>query len=144
MRTSYPTLLSAATLALLTACAAPTSPQANATNAQTEPATATAATVAPTIFKEGPVAEFSKTESKLDSADISNITKNIEAFKKAKWIEVTGYCDYKDNPAGAQKLALARAGAVQAELIKQGVPAKKIYLKYALSQARHGASVVLK
>jgi len=154
MRITYPTLITVTALSLLTACATNTASQAK-TEPQTS-ATATTASVAqtatgpaqadstPAPFNKGAVAEFSKSETKLDKADAANIGKNIEAFKQAKTIEVTGYCDRKDNVLGAKQVALDRAAAVRAELIKQGVHGNKIRLKYSTAEARHSVAVLLK
>ena len=154
MRITYPTFITVTALSLLTACAtntasqAKTEPQTNATattatTAQTATAPAQADST-PAPFNKGAVAEFSKTETKLDKTGVANISQNIEAFKQAKTIEVIGYCDRKDNMLGAQQVALARASAVRAELIKQGVSSNKIRLKYFTAEARHGVSVLLK
>ena len=154
MRITYPTIITATALTLLTACATNTASQAN-TEPQTN-ATATTASAAqtatapaqadstPAPFNKGAVAEFSKTETKLDKAGIANISQNIEAFKQAKTIEVTGYCDRTDNVLGAQQMALGRAAAVRTELIKQGVSGSKIRLKYSTAEARHSVAVLLK
>ncbi len=145
MHISYPALITATALTMLSACATNTDPQpsAAATSVQVQTAPAPVAS-SPAPFKDGTVAEFSKTETRLDKADIANITKNIEAFKKAKAIEITGYCDRKDNMLNAQQVALARASAVQTELIKQGVAGNKMHLKYITAEARHSVAVLLK
>lgn len=149
MRITYPTLISATLISLLSACATPTGTTASQSATAAPQSTSAAASAqsdaaTPESFKEGTVAEFSMTETKLDEADIANIRKNIEAFKQAKHIEITGYCDRKDNVLGAQQVALSRARAVQAELVKQGATGGKFRLKYRTSEARHSADVVLK
>lgn len=150
MRITYSTLICATLLGLLTACATPPGTSASPSTANAPQSTSTAATSAqteanaPEAFNAGTVAEFGMTETKLDAPDIANISKNIDAFKRAKSIEITGYCDRKDNVLGAQQVALSRARAVQAELVKQGVVGSKFRLKYRTTEARHSVDVVLK
>lgn len=157
MRTTYSTLIAAATVALLSACAtnepAPSSSAAAPTAAKTE-ATSTPTTasttpaqstmkITPVPFKEGTVAVFTKTGTTLEQADVDYLAQYASTFKKAKAIQVVGYCLRKDNVKGAQQVALARATAVRNELIKLGVAGSKVTLKFNTEEDRHSVSVML-
>ncbi|HJV86136.1 MAG TPA: OmpA family protein [Noviherbaspirillum sp.] len=58
------------------------------------------------------------------------------AAKPSKKIVVRGYCD-KRKVGDAKSIALARAGAVKKELVKNGVAANAIRLKYITDQAKN-------
>lgn len=93
---------------------------------------------------DGTVAEFDKQSTELTPEAIATIDNTSAAAKDAQHVEVTGYCDRHDDEKNAKQIALKRAGEVRIELIKQGVPAKIIRVKYITTEARHAVTVVLK
>jgi outer membrane protein OmpA-like peptidoglycan-associated protein len=150
MRIPYSALIATTTLALLSACAtnepAPSSSVAAPTTTKNEAAAGPAQStmkVTPVPFKEGTVAVFTKTGTTLEQADVDYLAQYASTFKKAKAIQVIGYCLRKDNVKGAQQVALARATAVRNELIKLGVAGSKVTLKFNTEEDRHSVSVML-
>jgi len=122
------------------------SSQANTAGAKAAPAPAPSqqaqmATLA--AAADGTVAEFDKQSSELTPDALATIANTSDAAKQAQHVVVTGYCDRHDDEKNAKQLALARAGAVRSELIKHGVPAKNIRVKYVTTEARHAVTVVL-
>lgn len=123
-----------------------TTAQVGANNAAAAPAAAPSqqaqmATLA--AAADGTVAEFDKQSADLTPEAIATITNTSEAAKQAQHVLVTGYCDRHDDEKNAKQLALARAHAVRSELIKHGVSAKIIRVKYVTTEARHAVTVVL-
>lgn len=93
---------------------------------------------------DGTVAEFEPKSIELSAEARANIASLATAAAQAKHVEVTGYCEKQDNEKKAKHLALARAKAVRSELVKDGVPAKIVRIKYVTAEARHSVTVVLK
>ena len=92
---------------------------------------------------DGTVAEFDKQGTELSADALATIANTSDAAKQAKHVVVTGYCDHHDDEKNAKQIALARASAVRSELIKHGVAAKVIRIKYVTNEARHAVTVVL-
>jgi outer membrane protein OmpA-like peptidoglycan-associated protein len=92
---------------------------------------------------DGTVAEFDKQSAELTPEALATIANTSDAAKQAQHVVVTGYCDRHDDEKNAKQIALARAGAVRTELIKHGVSAKTIRVKYVTNEARHAVTVVL-
>jgi outer membrane protein OmpA-like peptidoglycan-associated protein len=84
--------------------------------------------------------EFDPQSVELNSQAKTLVVKLAAPTKRANKILVTGYADRKTSSA-AQKRALARAIAVKNELVKNGVLAKNIRIKYITDQARNAAMV---
>lgn len=92
---------------------------------------------------DGTVAEFDRQSAELTPEALATIANTSDAAKQAQHVVVTGYCDRHDDEKNAKQIALARASAVRSELIKHGVSAKTIRVKYVTTEARHAVTVVL-
>ncbi|GHD66206.1 OmpA family protein [Jeongeupia chitinilytica] len=132
---------------LLSACAQ--NPPSNADGVQGKPAAKAApAEAAKTGTAPGAAAvrvdpsliKFDTQSVKLDEQAQAQLPLLQDQAAAAKRIVVTGYCDRKDI-GNAKAAAIARANAVKNALVKQGVPAKKIRIKYSTEEAQHAARV---
>lgn len=161
MQSKSTLLISALALALLAGCA---DNGGNKNNAQAAPSATTAgaqagannsaAAAAPAPSQQaqmqtlaaaadGTVAEFDKQSADLTPEALATIANTADAAKQAQHVLVTGYFDHHDDEKHAKQIALKRAHAVRAELIKHGVSAKIIRVKYVTTEARHAVTVVL-
>ena len=161
MQSKSTLLISTLAFALLAGCAdnggnktnAQAAPAASATTAQSSANTNKAAPApAPSqqaqmatlaAAADGTVAEFDKQSAELTPEAVATVANTSEAAKQAQHVVVTGYCDRHDDEKNAKQIALARASAVRSELIKHGVSAKTIRVKYVTNEARHAVTVVL-
>ncbi|MBM3117814.1 OmpA family protein [Jeongeupia naejangsanensis] len=111
---------------------------AAATNKASAEATKAGAAVAPAA--DPSLLRFDAKSVKLDDAAQAQLQQLLEPARGAKQIVITGYCDRKEigNAKGA---AIARANAVKSALVKQGVAAKKIRVKYTTDEPLHAAKV---
>ena len=85
---------------------------------------------------------FTKMSAKLDSIALQQVEQMLPKLKMAKKITITGYCDQKAI-RNAKRAALARADAVKAELIKQGIDANAINTLSITKERRHAALVTI-
>lgn len=132
--------LSAACVALiLGACAQAPKPQ-TATVAESAPAGAdkVAAASTATDTRDGKqaapaanpvVISFERLSIKLDDQTRKLIAQQTDRAKASGRLVITGFCD-RHQVGNARDAAIARAGAVRDELVKLGVPTKKIQIKY--------------
>ncbi|MBV8621357.1 MAG: OmpA family protein [Curvibacter sp.] len=116
--------------------------------AGTPPAAAPAAAVAAPeprrLPADGTVAEFQPQDSRLSEEALALLADVAPTLVQAQHIEITGFCNRQDAPKNARQVALTRAMAVRGELLRLGVPAKGIRVKYVTTEARHAVTVVQK
>lgn len=87
--------------------------------------------------------EFEKLSIKLRDADKQIIAQIKDRAQKARKLTITGYCDRKQ-VGNAKAAALARAKSVKQELVRLGVKAKSINIKYVTTVAnKHAVEVEL-
>ena len=145
-------VLTAAAL-LLAGCAdtppPPPEPQVSAAPAPVEPPPPPEAPPAPVVEEprlpeDGIVAEFKPAQVKLPPETLAILTRLASTREPEERLEITGYCHRKDAPVDAREIALMRAMAVRNELVKQGVPAKLIRVKFNTTQALHAVKIIAK
>jgi outer membrane protein OmpA-like peptidoglycan-associated protein len=143
---------------LLTGCAGTTpAPSDTTTAATTAPAAEVAPSPAPAetpppepiaeqprLPDDGIVAEFRATQVKLSEETLALLARLAETRGAEERLEITGYCHRKDAPTDARDIALARAMNVRKELLRLGVPAKTIRVKYNTSEALHAVKIAAK
>ncbi|CAN7172449.1 OmpA family protein [Acidovorax sp. LjRoot129] len=134
---------------------------ADTPTASTEPAAATASAPAetpppplesapaaapeePRLPADGVVAVFKPAQVKLSQETVAILTRLAATREPNERLEITGYCQKKDAPVDAREIALMRAMAVRNELVKQGVPAKSIRVKFNTTQALHAVKITAK
>ncbi|WP_136419645.1 OmpA family protein [Herbaspirillum sp. ST 5-3] len=88
------------------------------------------------------IVEFDAQTVELNSDAQALIARLATNAKRSKKIVITGYCD-KHKTGKAKSIALSRAIKVKNELIKNGVAAKTIRVKYITDQAKNLAKVDL-
>ncbi|MFN4120769.1 MAG: OmpA family protein [Acidovorax sp.] len=93
---------------------------------------------------DGIVAEFSPTQVALSEDTLALLARLAQTRADDERLEITGYCHRKDAPVDARDIALKRAMAVRKELLRLGVPAKTIRVKYSTTQALHAVRIVAK
>jgi len=98
----------------------------------------------PRLPADGIVAQFKPTQVKLSPETQAILTRLASTREPNERLEITGYCSKKDAPLDAREIALTRAMAVRSELIKQGVPAKSIRVKFNTTQALHAVKITAK
>ncbi|KQO26443.1 hypothetical protein ASF11_01685 [Acidovorax sp. Leaf76] len=98
----------------------------------------------PRLPADGIVAEFKPTQVKLSPETQAILTRLASTREPNERLEITGYCHRKDAPVDAREIALMRAMAVRNELVKQGVPAKSIRVKFNTTQALHAVKITAK
>ncbi len=104
--------------------------EASASAAATSASAATAAIGNPAII------EFDTKGVELNSDAQALLAQLAASAKPSKKIVVTGYCD-KRKVGNAKSIALARANKVKKELVKDGVAAKSVRVKYITDQAKN-------
>ena len=110
----------------------------------TAPATPPAAPEPRRLPADGTVAEFEPQDSKLSDDTLALLADVAPTLTQAQHIEITGFCSRQDAPKNARQVALTRAMAVRSELLRLGVPAKVIRVKYVTTEARHAVTLVQK
>lgn len=146
-----------ATAFFLAGCAAPspTAPEPQSTDstaAAPETATAPAETPPPPpaaqprprLPEDGIVAQFKPAQVKLSDETLALLANLVETRAADERLEITGYCNRQDAPEDAREIALKRAMAVRQELLRLGVPAKSIRVKYSTVQALHAVKIITK
>ncbi|WP_168163813.1 OmpA family protein [Jeongeupia sp. USM3] len=132
---------------LLSACAQ--NPPSGAEGAQSKPAVKAASaevakagsTPGAAVTRADPsLVRFATQSVKLDEQAQAQLPLLLDQASAAKRIVITGYCDRKDI-GNAKAAAIARANNVKNALVKLGVPAKKIRVKYSTDEAQHAAKV---
>ena len=98
----------------------------------------------PRLPEDGIVAEFSPAQVKLSEQTLLLLARLAETRTPDERLEITGYCNRKDAPVDARDIALMRATAARNELVRLGVPAKSIRVKFNTMQALHAVKVVAK
>lgn len=98
----------------------------------------------PRLPEDGMVAQFKPTQVKLPPETLAILTRLASTREPHERLEITGYCHRKDAPVDAREIALMRAMAVRNELVKQGVPAKSIRVKFNTTQALHAVKIIAK
>ncbi|PTT22829.1 flagellar motor protein MotB, partial [Acidovorax sp. HMWF029] len=98
----------------------------------------------PRLPEDGMVAQFKATQVKLPPETQAILTRLAATLEPTERLEITGYCHRKDAPVDAREIALMRAMAVRNELVKQGVPAKSIRVKFNTTQALHAVKITAK
>ncbi len=93
---------------------------------------------------DGIVAEFSPTQVALSEDTLALLARLAQTRTDDERLEITGYCHRKDAPVDARDIALKRAMAVRNELLRLGVPAKTIRVKYSTTHALHAVRIVAK
>lgn len=100
---------------------------------------------------EAPMPESGKGSNTFDFAPMSvalsadqeaRILALAGAAKAAGRITVRGFCD-RTAVGNAKEAAIARAVAVRQILVKAGIPATKVRVRYVTEEARHAAVVIL-
>ncbi len=94
--------------------------------------------------EDGIVAEFKATQVKLSPETLALLAKFAESRDPNERLEITGYCNKREAPIDARDIATMRANAVRRELIKLGVPAKSIRVKYNTTQPMHAVKMEVK
>ncbi|HVK54544.1 MAG TPA: OmpA family protein [Burkholderiales bacterium] len=92
--------------------------------------------------KSSTAIDFAADSTALSASAKESITGLTEQAQQANRIVLTGYAD-KQQSTDAKATAIARASAVKATLVKAGVAAEKIRIRYNTEQARHAVSVKL-
>ncbi|MCO5357162.1 OmpA family protein [Acidovorax kalamii] len=98
----------------------------------------------PRLPEDGMVAQFKATQVKLSPETQAILTRLAATREPTERLEITGYCHRKDAPVDAREIALMRAMAVRNELVKQGVPAQSIRVKFNTTQALHAVKITAK
>ncbi|TJZ64239.1 OmpA family protein [Chitiniphilus eburneus] len=83
---------------------------------------------------------FDKMSISLSDADKVRVAALADKAKAAGTVSIRGFCD-RNEVGNAKDAAIARATAVRNELVKAGVPAAKIRVRYTTDQPRHVAVV---
>ncbi|GAA5787049.1 hypothetical protein GCM10007860_32000 [Chitiniphilus shinanonensis] len=83
---------------------------------------------------------FDKMSVSLGDADKARAAALADKAKAATSVSIRGFCD-RAEVGNAKDAAIARANAVRTELIKAGVPAAKIRIRFTTDQPRHAAVV---
>jgi len=105
------------------------------------PAPAVSAPAATATVNEDPRRiDFGLMTVALDEAAKTKIAALVVQAKAAKNVSVRGYCD-RTKIGNAKDAALARAKAVRDELVRAGVPAKKIHLHFTTDKPDSSAVV---
>lgn len=112
---------------------------ADAKKTTPSPAADTAAQVA---ISNPAIIEFDAQSVELNSQAQALIASLATSAKRSGKILITGYCDRRKT-GNAITVALSRANKVKNELVKNGVAAKAIRVKYITGQAKHIAKVEL-
>jgi hypothetical protein len=84
--------------------------------------------------------DFGQMTVALDDTAKTKIAALVAQAKTAKVVSVRGYCD-RNKIGNAKEAALARAKAVKDELIRAGVPAKKIHVHFTTDKPDSSAVV---
>ncbi|MBV8620156.1 MAG: OmpA family protein [Curvibacter sp.] len=128
-------------------------PEAGAGSAGQSAAAAPAAAPAPAapaapaprhLPEDGTVAEFEPQNTRLSDDTLALLAEVAPTLVQAPHLEVVGYCNRQDAPKNARQVALARALAVRSELLRLGVAAKNIRVKYVTTEARHAVTVQIR
>lgn len=98
----------------------------------------------PRLPEDGIVAEFSPAQVKLSEQTLLLLARLAETRTPDERLEITGYCNRKDAPVDARDIALMRATAARNELVRLGVPAKTIRVKFNTMQGLHAVKIVAK
>ncbi len=98
----------------------------------------------PRLPDDGIVAEFGPKQVKLSPETLALLARLAETREVDERLEITGYCNRKDAPIDAKDIALMRAMAARNELVRLGVPAKTIRVKFNTMQALHAVKIVAK
>lgn len=94
--------------------------------------------------EDGIVAEFKAAQVKLPAETLALLARFAETRDPNERVEITGYCNKRDAPIDARDIALMRATAVRRELVRLGVPAKSIRVKFNTTQALHAVKMEVK
>ncbi len=139
------TLTAIISLAMLSACAQqPTSTEAARTEEKTAAQAAVASAKAEAAAKQATfpaTISFASTSTKLDQQSLDAITEVSKQLSASEKITVTGYADKK--LGNTKNRALARSVAVKKALVKNGIAAKSIRVKYVTTQPKNEATIVL-
>lgn len=109
--------------------------------AATQPATSPAVNNAVAIAKQDPMfIPFDKMNAKLTPEAEAQINAMLPALGLAKEITVRGHT-YRREIGNAPAAAKARAESVKAYLIKSGIPASKIIVRFDTERPLHGVRV---
>ena len=84
--------------------------------------------------------EFDMQDTALSDSAQTQVTQLAAPARRAAKVVVTGYAD-RSQTKNAKDVALARAVKVKGELVKKGVLAKNIRLRYATGEARNAAKI---
>ena len=98
----------------------------------------------PRLPDDGIVAEFGPKQVKLSPETLALLARLAETREADERLEITGYCNRKDAPIDAKDIALMRAMAARNELVRLGVPAKTIRVKFNTMQGLHAVKIVAK
>ena len=150
-------LLAAGMVVVLAGCAcAPSTPPETDTTASTaapaevapQPVEAAAppepVAPPPRLPDDGMVAQFTPAQVKLSAETLALLARLAETRTADERLEITGSCNRKDAPIDAKDIALMRAMAARNELVRLGVPAKTIRVKFNTMQGLHAVKIVAK
>lgn len=150
-------LLAASMVVVLAGCAcAPSTPPETDNTASTAASTEVApqpveaaappepAAPPPRLPDDGMVAQFTPAQVKLSAETLALLARLAETRTADERLEITGYCNRKDAPIDAKDIALMRAMAARNELVRLGVPAKTIRVKFNTMQGLHAVKIVAK
>lgn len=150
-------LLAASMVVFLTgcACAPSTPPETDTTAITTAPAEVAPQPVEaavppepmvqpPRLPDDGMVAQFTPAQVKLSAETLALLARLAKTRAADERLEITGYCNRKDAPIDAKDIALMRAMAARNELVRLGVPAKTIRVKFNTMQGLHAVKIVAK
>ncbi|MBU1817935.1 MAG: OmpA family protein [Gammaproteobacteria bacterium] len=98
----------------------------------------------PRLPDDGMVAQFAPAQVKLSTETLALLARLAETRTTDEHLEITGYCNRKDAPVDAKDIALMRAMAARNELVRLGVPAKTIRVKFNTMQGLHALKIVAK
>ena len=92
-------------------------------------------------IKNPTVINFDKLSIALDNAAREQIAQITERAKATRKLSVTGYCD-KGQVGNPSDVAVARAVAVRDEMVKLGVPASSILVKFVTKVSKKHAAEI--
>lgn len=145
MKNNIHTLTAVLSLVVLSGCAQqPTSTEAARTEEKAATQAAVASAKAETAAKQAALPatiSFAATSTKLDQQSLDVIAEAAKQIPATAKIVVTGYADRK--LGNTKNRALARGIAVKAALVKNGIAAKSIRVKYVTGEPRNEATIVV-